>query len=279
MKQADTGEQIGRAAGTIQPPDSADYEREEIAMTRTRFTLKRRTLLVGGAAALANPYIWSRPACAARQVAVRNPGGAYSDAKKQYIYDPFTKETGIEVVIVASTRTKMLAMAKSGNAELDVADAGFDGLTTLDHTGALAPIDYTSWKHTDAKDVPEEYVTPTTAGLCLYATVLGYNKETYPEGKQPKSWAEFWDAQKFPGARMLAHMASGSPNLEFALIADGVPMTRFSRSISTGRSSRCRGSSHTSRNPGIPAPCRRKCWLIRRRARLDLERPPASDCR
>jgi hypothetical protein len=173
----------------------------------------------------------------------------------------------------------MLAMAKSGNAELDVADAGFDGLTTLDHTGALAPIDYTSWKHTDAKDVPEEYVTPTTAGLCLYATVLGYNKETYPEGKQPKSWAEFWDAQKFPGARMLADMASGLPNLEFALIADGVPMTRFSQSISTGRSSRCRGSSHTSRNSGIPAPCRRKCWLIRRRARFDLERPPASDCR
>ena len=67
------------------------------------------------------------------------------------------------------------------------ADAGFDGLVTLDHTGALAPIDYASWKYTDAKDVPEEYVTPRTAGLCLYATVLGYNKETFPDGKQPKS--------------------------------------------------------------------------------------------
>jgi putative spermidine/putrescine transport system substrate-binding protein len=90
----------------------------------------------------------------------------------------------------------------------------------------LAPIDYATWKYANAQDIPEEYVTPTTAGLCLYATVLGYNKETYPEGKQPKSWAEFWDAQKFPGARMLADMASGSPNLEFALIADGVPMDK-----------------------------------------------------
>ncbi len=69
-------------------------------------------------------------------------------------------------------------------------------------------------------------MNPTTAGLCLYATVLGYNKETFPAGKQPKSWAEFWDAAKFPGARMLADMASGSPNLEFALIADGVPMDK-----------------------------------------------------
>jgi len=69
-------------------------------------------------------------------------------------------------------------------------------------------------------------VTSTTAGLCLYATVLGYNKETFPDGKQPKSWTEFWDTAKFPGARMLADMASGSPNLEFALIADGVPMDK-----------------------------------------------------
>jgi putative spermidine/putrescine transport system substrate-binding protein len=191
----------------------------------TRFTT-RRNVLIAGAATLAMPYVSSRPARAAGQVVVRNPGGAYSDTQKQYIYDPFTKETGIEVVIVPSTLTKMLAMAKSGNAELDVADAGFDGLTTLDRTGALAPIDYSSWKYTNAKDIPEEYVTPRTAGLCLYATVLGYNKETFPDGKQPKSWAEFWDAATFPGSRMLADMASGSPNLEFALIADGVPMDK-----------------------------------------------------
>jgi len=101
----------------------------------TRFILTRRTLVAGGAAALATPYVCSRPARAAKQVVVRNPGGAYGDAQKQYIYDPFTKETGIEVVIVASTLTKMLAMVKSGNAELEVADAGFDGLTTLDRTG------------------------------------------------------------------------------------------------------------------------------------------------
>ena len=191
----------------------------------TRFPTRRK-VLVAGAATLAMPYVSSRPARAAGQVVVRNPGGAYSDTQKQYIYDPFTKETGIEVVIVASTLTKMRAMVKSGNAELDVADAGFDGLTTLDRTGALAPIDYAGWKYANLKDVPEEYVTPRTVGFCLYATVLGYNKETFPDGKQPKSWTEFWDAAKFPGARMLADMASGSPNLEFALIADGVSMDK-----------------------------------------------------
>ena len=120
----------------------------------------------------------------------------------------------------------MLAMVKSGNAELDVDDAGFEGLVTLDRTGALAPIDYASWKYTDPKDVPEEYVTPRMVGLALYATVLGYNKEAFPDGKQAKSWVEFWDVAKFPGARVLEDMAAGTPNLEFALIADGVPMDK-----------------------------------------------------
>lgn len=72
----------------------------------TRFIVARRTLLVGATAALTTPYVWSRAARATRQVVVRNPGGAYSDAQKEYIYDPFTKETGIEVVIVASALTK-----------------------------------------------------------------------------------------------------------------------------------------------------------------------------
>ena len=104
----------------------------------TRFIRSRRKLLVGGAAALATPYVWSRPAHAAGQVVVRNPGGAYSDAQKQYIYDPFTKETGIEVVIVASTLTKMLAMAKSGNAELDDAIRRQSGdVATVEVNGAV----------------------------------------------------------------------------------------------------------------------------------------------
>jgi putative spermidine/putrescine transport system substrate-binding protein len=185
----------------------------------------RRTLLIAGGAALAAPVL-SRPARAAGQVVIRNPGGAWSDTQKKYIYDPFTKETRIEVVIVPTTLTKMLAMVKSGNNELDVADAGYDGLVELDKAKALAPIDYAGWKYAKPDDIPEEYKTAKTVGMSLYATVLGYNKETFADNSQPKGWAEFWDVKKFPGARALQDMASGNPNLEFALIADGVPMDK-----------------------------------------------------
>lgn len=188
--------------------------------------LTRRSALIAGAAVLAAPYVWSRPARAAGQVIVRNPGGAWSDTQKKYIYDPFTKETGIEVVIVPSTLTKMLAMVKSGSTELDVADAGLDGLVELDKAGALAPIDYAGWKYTNPDEISSAYKTANTAGMALYATVLGYNTQSFPTGKQPKDWAEFWDAKKFPGPRSLEDMAAGTPNLEFALIADGVPMDK-----------------------------------------------------
>jgi putative spermidine/putrescine transport system substrate-binding protein len=189
--------------------------------------LTRRSALIAGAAGLAMPSVWTRTARAAGQVVVRNPGGAYSDTQKKFVYDPFTEETGIEVVIVPSTMAKMLAMAKSGNSELDVADAGLDGLLTLHKAGSLAAIDYASWKHTDPDDIAKEYRGETTVGTNLYASVLGYNKETYPTGKQPTDWEQFWDAKAFPGSRMLADMASGTPNLEFALLADGVPMDKI----------------------------------------------------
>src|SRR5215472_8390681 len=123
----------------------------------TRPILMRRRILAAGAAALATPYVCSRSARAAGQVVVRNPGGAYSDTQKKYVYDPFTRETGIEVVIVPSTMAKLLAMVKSGNIEIDVADAGLDGLITLHKAGALAPIDYAGWKYTDPSDLSKDY--------------------------------------------------------------------------------------------------------------------------
>ncbi|HJU17804.1 MAG TPA: ABC transporter substrate-binding protein [Stellaceae bacterium] len=192
----------------------------------TRSLLTRRSLLVAGATALAAPALWPRPARAAGQVVVRNPGGSYSDTQKEYVYDPFTKETGIEVVIVPSTLTKLLAMVKSGSTELDVADTGLDGLYSLNALNALAPLDFAGWKYTNPNDIPKQYKGAWWIGVCLYATVLGYNTQTFPNGAQPKNWAEFWDAAKFPGPRTLEDMAAGTPNLEFAVIADGVPMDK-----------------------------------------------------
>src|SRR5829696_3795795 len=86
----------------------------------------RRTFTAGVAAAAVAPTLFFTPkkAHAAEQVIVRTPGGVFDDVKKETIYDPFRKETGIEVVPVAATTAKLMAMMKSGQNELDLIDTG-----------------------------------------------------------------------------------------------------------------------------------------------------------
>ena len=192
--------------------------------------ITRRHILVGagaGGVTLAAPFVWRRPANAAGQVIVRTPGGVYEDIMRKAVYDPFTKETGIQVVPVASTVAKLIAMFKAGNVELDVIDTGDGTLLTLEKMGALAPIPYDKWKWGKPEDIMPELRRKHQVGNFVYATVLSYNKQSFPDGKHPKSWKEFWDTQKFPGPRMLADQASGSANLEFALLADGVPLDKI----------------------------------------------------
>ena len=183
----------------------------------------RRRLLVGGiAASVTAPAILSRQVRAASQVIVRTPGGAYEDAIKAAIYGPFTRDTGIEVVTVAANIGKLLAMFRSGNIELDVIDTDVGPLTNLNRQGALAPIDYGKFKLSNPNSIDADVRLPFFVGNGYVGMIMGYNTEAFPPGSQPKSWAEFWDTNRFPGGRTLPDMAAGQPPLEFALIADGV---------------------------------------------------------
>ncbi len=182
----------------------------------------RRTLITGSAVALAAPFVFSRRASAAQQLMVRTPGGAFDDVKRKTVYDPFREATGIEVVAVPSTLGKMLAMFKAGQFDLDCIDTANDALLQLEEAGTLAPIDYKAFKYTDPADIEAGFALPYQVGSFVYAFALCYNTGAFPTGKQPKSWAEFWDLKAFPGPRTMAGMDSGAANLEFALIADGV---------------------------------------------------------
>lgn len=187
---------------------------------------RRSFLAAGSAGFLATPWVWTK-AFAATQLAVRTPGGAYDDIKKETVYEPFKKATGIEIVPVAATVSKLLAMHKSGQMEVDLIDTGDDVLLQLEAAGALIPIDYKKFKYTDVNDVEASVRHKFFVGNFNYAMVMGYNTGNFTKGKEPKSWTEFWDTKAFPGPRMLADMASGAPDIEFALLADGVPMDKL----------------------------------------------------
>ncbi|MGH7264497.1 MAG: ABC transporter substrate-binding protein [Candidatus Rokuibacteriota bacterium] len=188
----------------------------------------RRKFLAGAAAAGAvGPLVWIRRAGAAGRIVVRTIGGAYEEAVVKTIFDPFTRATGTEVVKVPATLGKVLAMFESGNLELDVVDMGELGMISLSQKGALEKLDYKAWKLTNPEDFDASVRRDDMIANLYFSSVLGYNTQTFPTGKHPRSWAEFWDLKKFPGPRMLADLSSGAVDLEFALLADGVPKDKL----------------------------------------------------
>ncbi|MEO8278765.1 MAG: ABC transporter substrate-binding protein [Ideonella sp.] len=187
----------------------------------------RRAFSAVATATIAAPFFWIRQASAAEQVIVRTPGGVFDDMKREAIYEPFRKETGIEVIPVAATSGKLMAMMKSGQNELDVIDTGDSTLLELEKGNYLMPIAYDEFKYTNIADIDPIVKRKHQLGSFIYAMVLGYNTKAMPPGTEPKSWAEFWDIKRFPGRRTLPDMASGTPSLEFALIADGVPIDKL----------------------------------------------------
>lgn len=191
--------------------------------------LSRRTMLqtlgAAGAAAVLQPRR-TDAATSNGRVVINADGGAYEEAENKAIYEPFTRETGIEVVRVPATATQVLAMVQSGSVQLDVLDNAEAQMLMLDKQGALAPIDYDKFKYTNPADLVPNIRRKTMCGNIYYATVIAYSKKSFPSGG-PKNWADFWNTGKFPGSRSLESANAGLVPLEFALIADGVPLDKI----------------------------------------------------
>jgi putative spermidine/putrescine transport system substrate-binding protein len=153
---------------------------------------------------------------------VRTLGGAYEEAATKVYFAPFSEATGITIQRVPATSGKLLAMHRAGGAEIDLLDIGEMELLQFAKEGALAPIGYDRWTKVSSADIDKAAVSEFGVGHSYYSAVLGYNTAAISPEKAPKSWADFWDTERFPGPRMLADMASGFVDLEQALLADGV---------------------------------------------------------
>lgn len=159
----------------------------------------------------------------AGQIVIKQSGGAYQDANKKAFFDPFTEETGIEVVISNAGSAEIAASVEKGQVQVDILDTGETTCFEFDAKGALAQLDYDAMKLFNVSDIHEHVVRPTMIGKTYWANVMAYRTDAFPSGTHPKSWTEFWDAERFPGARALQDNTADLAEVEFALIADGVP--------------------------------------------------------
>ncbi|MBM6593109.1 ABC transporter substrate-binding protein [Microvirga pudoricolor] len=179
----------------------------------------RRHVLRIGTAALAAPFIL-RPQSArsAQSIVVASYGGGWAEAMTEAFHKPFTKETGIEVVVAAGTDlAKARAQVQTKNVEWDVVELSNGWLATGMRDGL--------WEKVDTGVVDMSGTTPGSQnefaiGLCLVSGSFAWRTDKVGPGGPPKDWAGFWDAKAYPGRRGL--MTRVTSTLEYALMADGV---------------------------------------------------------
>jgi putative spermidine/putrescine transport system substrate-binding protein len=156
---------------------------------------------------------------------VRNFGGSYGEANRKAVYDPFTRETGIRIKVVNFEHEQMLAQVKEGRPRFDVMDIDMSNLVLFEHQGASEPLDYGRLKNSRNAGIAQSLLTPNGVGKSYWASVLAYRADAFG-GRSPESWADFWSLRRFPGSRALQGEVD-YPELEFALLADGVPLDRL----------------------------------------------------
>lgn len=159
------------------------------------------------------------------EVVITSGGGTWEAAQKKAFFDPFTRDTGIEVVLVPEDHAKLLASVKIGQPEADITSVPGGNLYGYVNRDALEKMDYRFFSQDTLDAMSEQMKNEYGVGALLYSVAVAYNTERYPAGgPQPRNWADVYDLEKFPGKRSLPKcekLVDGGL-LEGALMGDGV---------------------------------------------------------
>jgi putative spermidine/putrescine transport system substrate-binding protein len=169
----------------------------------------------------------------AEPITVVSWGGSYGEAQDNALFNDASKNTGIEINRESgASMSKTCLQVESGAVTWDLVVTGSGGAASAAAKGCLEKIDYNV---VDVSDFYDNLYTDYCVGSDVFATVMAWNTEKYGEPGSdgaPKTWADFWDVEKFPGTRAYrANNVDGA--LEPALMADGVPPEKVYEVLST----------------------------------------------
>ena len=144
-------------------------------------------------------------------------GGTTQDAQKANWAESFTADSKINVTQDGPTDYgKIKAMVEANNVNWDVVDVEGDYAVQAGKLGLLEKLDFSI---IDKSKLDPRFVTDYSVGSFYYSFVIGCNKDAVKEC--PKTWADLFDAAKFPGKRTF-YKWSAPGVIEAALLADGV---------------------------------------------------------
>ena len=154
----------------------------------------------------------------AKEISVISFGGANKDAQAKAYYQPFTKESGVNVIAgeYNGEMAKLKAMVETKSVSWDVVEVESSEVTRGCDEGFFEKLDY---KIIGKKsELIPGAASKCGVGFFVYSTIFAYNSKKVATA--PTSWTDFWDVKKNPGKRGMRKTAKYT--LEAALLADGV---------------------------------------------------------
>ena len=162
-------------------------------------------------------------------VTVVSWGGSYADACEEAYLKPFAAETGIEVTLddYSGGLSQIRSQVEAGNVYWDIVDIQFPDLVRGCDEGLFEPLDASLLAPGTDGSAPEDdfhdgLISECGIAMLFFSTIVAYNHEL-TTGEVPRTIDDFFDLERFPGRRGMRRTPLA--NLEFALMADGVPAT------------------------------------------------------
>jgi len=159
-------------------------------------------------------------------------GGAYTASQINAYHKPYMEknpDVKINSIDYSGGLAQLRAQTEAGNVTWDLVDVVLSDAILGCDEGIFRPInlDKEMASAPDGTPPSKDFMEGTLLSECfvpliIYSTVFAYRKDAW-EGKQPSTMSDVFDIKNFPGKRAL--QKSPINNLEWALIADGVPVT------------------------------------------------------
>src|SRR5471030_2472667 len=112
-------------------------------------------------------------------------GGATQEVLRKAYFEPFTKETGIQVVEdTGLSPERVQAEVQSGHPTIDVTNISTAAYETLLAKNLLAPIDYKYYAPVDLQSMPEGTIRGKFSVSTSYTSLgMSFSTAAFPEGK------------------------------------------------------------------------------------------------
>ncbi len=157
---------------------------------------------------------------AADSITVASWGGSYQEAQSKAFFKPTADALGITIKEDTTNGLDDVRLQVTGNAvKWDLVELGADECARGTKEGLFEKLDYNV---IDPSGIDPKLVHEDWVGITFYSVVLIYRTDVFGENG-PKTWADFWNVEKFPGRRALGG-AFATETLTVAALADGVPV-------------------------------------------------------